>query len=201
VSDATIERVLEAIFDTRFARVLHPALDPAQVAAMPRTELHHGTLAYLARREPAITGQEMGDLSNSLSALGALLGGGAFLYQGWRRRQRARRDQLVGQHLRRVAEIERRIVEIELGASLDLDPLIDVQRELLQVKSDALDHLTSGAIDDPAQLSSLLEPVDAARDHVGDLLLHVRAKLEERARREGRSATAVWNEAAAEGPD
>ncbi len=201
VSIPTIEHVLEAIFDTRFARVLHPALDPSLLAAMPRGELHRGTLAYLARSEPAITGEEVGNLSNSLSALGALIGGAAFLYQGWRRRQRASRDALVAQHLRRVAEIERRIVEIELGASLDLDTLIEVQRSLLRLKSDALDHLTSGAIDDPAQLSSLLDPIDAARDHVGDLLLHVRSDVEGRARREGRAASAVWNEAAAEGSD
>jgi TRAP-type uncharacterized transport system substrate-binding protein len=201
VSDATIERMLDTVFDTRFARVFHPALDPSLLAATPRSELHRGTLSYLAHREPAITGEAVNDLSNSLSVLGALIGGAAFLYQGWRQRQRASRDQIVAQHLRRVAEIERRIVEIELGASLDLDTLIEVQRELLRLKSGVLDHLTSGAIDDPAQLSSLVDPIDTARDHVGDLLLHVRSELEDRARREGHAPSAVWNEAAADGQD
>jgi hypothetical protein len=44
-------------------------------------------------------------------------------------------------------------------------------------------------------LSDLLNPVNAARDHIGDLILHVRDNLEEQADEQGRSAQAVWAEA------
>ena len=196
VSDATIERVLDATFETRFAHLVQPVLDPGLLATIPRHELHRGTLAYLDRREPAITGEAVDELSNTLSVVGALVGGGAFLFQGWRQRQRARRERLLARYLRRVADVERQIVEIELGSSLDLDTLIAVQRELLELKSEVLDGFTSGDFGDPAQLAALLEPINAARDHVGDLLLHVREQLEEKAQREGRAPGAVWEEAA-----
>jgi TRAP-type uncharacterized transport system substrate-binding protein len=198
VSAATVERVLEAAFDTRFARMFHPGLDRAHLAALPRHELHPGAIAYLDDREPAITGEAVDDLSNSLSVVGALLGGGAFLLQGWRQHQRARREQIVADHLLRVAEVERRIVESELSASLDLDALIAVQRELLTLKSEALERFTSGVLDDRSLLSNLLDPIDAARAHVGELLLHVRVQLEGEAKRAGHSSSAVWNEAAGE---
>jgi hypothetical protein len=197
VSDATIARVLEAAFDTRFAHMLHPPLDHSLLTATPRHELHRGTLAYLARREPAITGEAVNDLSNTLSVLGALIGGGAFVFQGWRQRQQARRDQIVSRHLLHVAELERRIVESELGASLDLDTLISVQRELLTLKSTVLDEFTKGALADQAMLTGLLDPINAARDHLGELLLHVRGQLEDKAESEGRASSSVWKEAAA----
>jgi hypothetical protein len=46
-------------------------------------------------------------------------------------------------------------------------------------------------------LSELLVPVNAARDHVGELLLHVRENLEKQAETQGRPAEALWVEAAA----
>lgn len=197
VSDATVEHVLEAAFDTRFARILHPPLDRSLLAGLPRRELHSGSIAYLKRHEPAINGEVVGELSNTLSVLGALVGSGAFVLQGWRQRQRARRELLVSTHLLRVAELERQIVEAELSANLDLDTLIAVQRQLLELKSDALQRFTSGELDDQSLLSNLLDPVNAARDHVGELLLHVRAQLEDVAEAQGRTSSSVWKQAAA----
>jgi hypothetical protein len=168
---------------------------------MPRRELHRGAIAYLGRRESALTGEAVDDLANTLSVLGALAGGIVFVVQGWRQRRSARREQVVAEHLLRVAAIERRIVESELAATLDLDALIAVQRELLEQKSAALERFTSGELDDQSLLSEMLGPLDAARDHVGELLLHVRGQLEEKAAREGRARSAVWNEAAADADD
>jgi hypothetical protein len=200
VATSTVERIVEAAYDSRFARMLHPALDRSLLSAIPRRELHAGAIAYLDRREPAITGEAVNDASNTLSVLGALVGSGAFLVQAWRQRKRARREQLVADHLLRVAALERRIVESELGAALDLDTLIAIQRELLQLKSEVLDRFTSGALDDQS-LAGLLDPINAARDHVGELLLHVRTQIEEKAQLEGRTSSAVWKEAAAEKTD
>lgn len=196
VSAATVERVLGAAFDTHFARLLHPPIDRSLLAAMPRRSLHEGAVDYLARNEPAITGEMVGDLNNSLGIAGALIGAGAFAAQGWRQRKRAQREQVVASHLVRVAAVERRIVEIELSAELDLDTLIALQRELLVLKGSVLEFFTSGRLDDHAALAGMLAPVDAARRRVGELLLHVREQLELRAQTEGRAAGEVWTEAA-----
>jgi TRAP-type uncharacterized transport system substrate-binding protein len=200
VANATIERVLGAIYETRLTRLLHPTLDHSVLSGTPRRELHPGTIDYLAQREPAITGEVVSDASNTLSVLATLLGGGLFLVQGWRQRQRARREQVATEYLLRVAAVERRVVENELATTLDLDVLIGLQRELLTLQSEVLDRFTNGALDDPS-LAGLLDSINASREHLGDLLLHVRSDLEEQARREGRTSSAVWSEAAAEAAD
>lgn len=194
VAPATIERVLDAIYETRVARMLHPDLDYNLLASMPRRELHAGTLAYLARRQPAITGEAVSDASNSLSVIATLLGAGAFLLQGWRQRRRAARDQVATDFLLRVAAVERRVVDAELDATLDLDTLGGLQRELLELKSEVLDRFTDGSLDHEP-LASLLESINASREQVGELLMHLRGQLEEQAQLEGRTTSAVWSEA------
>jgi len=196
VENATIEHVLGAIYETRLTRLLHPTLDHSVLSGTPRRELHAGTVEYLAQREPAITGEVVSDASNTLSVLATLLGGGLFLVQGWRQRQRARREQVATEYLLRVAGVERRVVESELAATLDLDALIALQREILELKSEVLDRFTEGALDDAA-LGGLLDSIRASREHVGELLLHVRSQLEEQAQVGGRASSAVWKEAAA----
>jgi TRAP-type uncharacterized transport system substrate-binding protein len=196
VSAATVERVLDAAFDTHFARFLHPAIDRSLLATTPRRTLHPGAVEYLVRNEPAITGEMVSDLNNTLGIAGALIGAGAFSVQGWRQRRRAQREQLVARHLLRIAAIERRIVEIELAAELDLDTLIGIQRELLLLKGNVLELFTSGTLDDHAALGGMLAPVDAARRRTGELLLHVREQIEARAQTEGRAAGEVWAEEA-----
>jgi hypothetical protein len=94
-----------------------------------------------------------------------------------------------------IAAIERRIAELELSAELELDSLVELQRALLQLKSDALARFSAGELGDQARLSDLLSPLNSARDHVGDLLLHVRDNLETQALNEGRTAESVWEEA------
>ena len=95
----------------------------------------------------------------------------------------------------RVADVERRIAALELSATLQLEPLAELQRELLELKSEALDRFAAGDLGDQAALSDLLTPINAARDHIGSLILHIRDNLEEQADAEGRAATALWTEA------
>jgi hypothetical protein len=45
-------------------------------------------------------------------------------------------------------------------------------------------------------LFDLLTPINTARDHIGELLLHVRDNLEERAEVEGRTSEDIWVEEA-----
>jgi TRAP-type uncharacterized transport system substrate-binding protein len=198
VSAETVEIVVETVFSSRFARMSEQVLEPAELGRHPRLALHRGTKAFLARNQPFITESNVDELSNTLSVLGALVGGGLFFWQGLRQRRQARRDELVSDLMLRVAARERRIVELELASSLQLEPLIALQRDLLELKSEVLERFTTGELGDQSALSDLLAPVNAARDHVGELLLHVREGLEEKAEAEGRTVRAVWNEASGE---
>ena len=57
--------------------------------------------------------------------------------------------------------------------------MISLQRDLLQLQSEALERFAAAGLGNPATLSDLLAPVNAARNHVGDLLLHLREDIEE----------------------
>jgi hypothetical protein len=195
VPPESIERMIEAVFSPRFAHTTHPPLDHSVLALPPSLDLHPGRVKYEERRLPFISNQKVGVLSNTLSVLGALTGGVVFLWQWWRQRERARQEELFGNYMLQVAGIERRAAEFELSATLQLDPLIDLQRELLRLKSDALDRFAAGEVGGQAALSDLLMPINAARDHIGDLILHVREGIEEEAEAGGKTSQTLWAEA------
>ncbi|HZO08783.1 MAG TPA: hypothetical protein VFC77_05355 [Myxococcota bacterium] len=195
VAPGIVERVLDTLYGTHFALLVEPPLDRSILRLVPHRRRHSGTSRFLARGEPLLDANDVDKLSNTLSVLGAVVGGGVFFWQGLRQRRQAQRDRLFAEHMRRVAGIERRIVALELSAQLDLEALSALQRELLEMKADALARFSSGELDHH-MLSDLMTPVDAARDNVGSLLLHLRENLERRAEEESRSVDAVWNEAA-----
>ncbi len=197
VSPETVARFLDAVFTSRFAHVVEPPLNRSVLALPQRLPLHPGTIAFINRDKSIITADSVNDLANTLSVLGALVGGSIFLGRAWRQRRQARRDDLFGAYMLRVAEVERKAVELELSASMDLRPVISLQRDLLQLQSEALERFAAGELGNQATLSDLLAPVNAARNHVEDLLLHLRESIEELAQAEGRSAGAVWAEAVA----
>lgn len=196
VSAATVEKVLDAIFDSRFARIPQPPLSRALLELPPRHPLHEGTIAFLDRNRPWISGGDVDSLANGLSVLGALVGGGLFLWQSWRQRVSARRDEMFGRYQLQIAAVEGRVVELELAADLELEPLISLQRDILRLKSEALARYASGELGNQATLTDVLVPLNAARDHVATLILHVRENLEQQAETQGRTTQDVWEEAA-----
>jgi len=191
----SVELMLHAAFGSRFARLAEPHLHHSLLELPPHLMRHPGTLEYVRRDESLITTQNVDELSNTLSILGALLGGAFFVRQWQRERVRARRDELFAACVLRVANVERQVAELELAATLELEPLAALERELLQLKSEALERFAAGELGDHAALGSLLTPLNAARTHIGDLILHVRDNLEERAETEGRTAQTLWAEA------
>jgi TRAP-type uncharacterized transport system substrate-binding protein len=190
-----VERFLDTVFGAEVAQVTSPPLDRGLLTLPSRFEPHAGAVDYQRRDLPYVTDDTVGALSNSLSILGALAGGALFFWQWWRQRTRARRDQTFGTYMLRVADFERRIATLELSATLELEPLAELQRELLELKSEALDRFAAGDLGDQAALSDLLSPINAARDHIGGLILHIRDNIEQQADAEGRTATALWTEA------
>jgi TRAP-type uncharacterized transport system substrate-binding protein len=192
-----IERVLAIVYGSPFARIAHPPLERSDLAGRPLLRRHAGTSAFLAHDEPFLSARDVDELNNTLGVAGALLGGALFVWQGMRQARAARRDRLFAGHMLRVAGIEQRLVALELASEPDLDGLITLQRELLELKREALDRFARGELGDHRALAELLAPVDVARDHVASLLLHVRERVAERADAEGRTMAAVWKEESA----
>ncbi|MCK6556445.1 hypothetical protein L6Q96_17980 [Candidatus Binatia bacterium] len=191
----TVTAILEAIFTSAFARLSHPPLDDSVLAHPTRLTLHPGTEAYLARNRPFVTDERVDVLSNTVSIIGALGGSALFLWQ-WRRRlaQRAR-DELFGTYLRRLADVSRRVADVELAADLELEPLAAAQRQLLELKAEVLDGVVAGTLSETEALPALVMPINAAVEHVAGLILHVRENVEEKAQEQGRSVEALWAEA------
>src|SRR5262249_51135140 len=125
----TVERVLETVFTAKIAQVTPPPLDRSVLTLPSPIEPHDGAVAYLHRDMPYITDDTVNALSNSLSIVGALIGGTLFIWQWWRRRTQARRDELFGTYMLRVADIERRIAALELSATLRLRPPAELPRD------------------------------------------------------------------------
>ena len=195
VHPATVEHVLDAVFTSRFARVANPPLDPSVLHVAPQFVQHAGAVRYMHRGEPFITKDSVSQLATTYSLLSALVGSSLLVWQWWRRRTQDWREETFGNLILRIANIEHRGAELELAAGLEIEPLISLQKDLLQLKSEALERFAAGELGDHTTLSGLLNLVNAARDHIGDLILHCRENLEEQAQAEGRSAEALWTEA------
>lgn len=201
VPNATIALVLEAVFRSRFARIADPPLDPSVLDLPARLRLHPGTIAYRQRDDPLLTADSVNTMNNALGVAGALVGATIFLLQWRRQRTTSRRDELFGAYVQRAADIERRLAALELSATLDLPTLIGLQREVLEVKTEALERFAAGELGSQTALYELLAPLNTTRDQIGNLLLHVRENLAERAAEEGRSEQAIWRDAAKGTPE
>lgn len=195
VPPETVEAVLETLFSAQVSRLAHPPLEPKLLDLPAHLTRHPGTLDYERRDKPFVTENMVDTLSSSASIVGAVAGGLLFLWQWWRQRRQAARDERFAGYLRRMADVERRMTALELAATLDLEPLVDLQREVLTLKGDVLERFAADELGDRAALGDLLVPLNATRDHIGDLILHVRTSIEDQAQAEGRSATALWTDA------
>ncbi len=195
VPAATVATVVDAVFGSQFARLTSPVLEAGALKAPPRLPLHAGAVAYLGRDKPYFRQETLVSLGKLQGLIGSLVGGVLFLWQWRRRRDASLRDETFGTYLLRVVDVERRVAALELADTLDLEALAALQREVLELKQEALERFAAGDLGDQAVLSDLLTPLNAARDHIADLILHVRTTLETRAESEGRSAKALWAEA------
>jgi hypothetical protein len=176
VSPATVERVMDVIFDSRFARFQQPPLDRSLLSLPARMTLHPGSANFREREHPLLTADDVDTLSNSLSVLGAVIGALLFLREVRRQRKHTMRHSLFASYLARIAAIERQLTEIELSANLDIPTLSSLQRELLELKSEALEKFSTGAIPSESTLVDLLGPINNARDHIARLLLCARER-------------------------
>ncbi len=190
-----IQRLLEVVYGSPFAQAVQPAIDAKLLDLPPELPWHDGTTAYLRRNAPAIAGDVIDLLEKEVSILAALVGGLFFLGQWLRRRFRRRREEGFGAYIVRVAAIERRAMETERAATLDLGTLLGLQEELSRLKGEALDRFADGTLEGEELMSGFLTHVSDARDYLTRLILHQRELLEEQARHEGRRARDVWRDA------
>jgi hypothetical protein len=191
----TIERLLDVVFASSFAQAVQPPVEPKLLELPPELPWHDGTIVYLRRNAPMIAGDALDLFEKGVSICGALLGAMFFLGHWIRRRYRYRRDRGFEAYILRVNDVDRRTMDLELAAALDLGALLGLQKELSLLKNEALEKFADGDLDGEELMSGFLTHVSDTRDYLTRLILHDRDSLEKQARREGRDAEELWLEA------
>ena len=173
-SPATVIRVLETLFDSRWANAVQPPIDKGLLRLPPDVMLHPGAVEFRDRDQPLITGESVGFLSNALQILIPVSGGLLFL-RGWlKNRRSAGRERSFDQFLALVSEVERRGSALMRGGTLDDETLHQLQRELSGIKESAFQYVEGHETSTEAFAAILLA-------HIAD----VRASLAELHRRAG----------------
>jgi TRAP-type uncharacterized transport system substrate-binding protein len=169
-SPEAVQRVLDAIFRTRFAKLVDPPLSPSILAQLPEAPWHRGTIQYLERDRPLVTGELMGTLANVATVGGPLCGSVFFFWQWLRQRSRNRRERSFEAYILKIAVLERRAVEVEHGSPAGLDELARLHRELGRLKVEALEQFSHGALEGAQMMASFLAHVNDTRVHLNHLI-------------------------------
>jgi TRAP-type uncharacterized transport system substrate-binding protein len=190
-----VGRLLDVIFASRFSQLVYPPLLPELLSLPPELEPHAGTTAYLRRNQPLIAGDFVDMAEKWFSMVGVTAGGAVCLWQWLRRRARLRQDRGFEAYIIKVADIERRAADQELSAELDLPALLNLRRELVRLKQEALEKFAAGELEGEALMSGFLAHVSDTSSYLTRLILHQRDNLEDAARIQGRTPEDMWDEA------
>jgi hypothetical protein len=193
-----IRRLLDVVFNSPFAQVIQPPLDAKLLEVRPELPWHAGTTDFVRRNSPLIAGDVIDLVEKEVSIIGVLAGGILCLVQWLRRRSRWRRERGFEAYILKVADVERRALELSRAPALDLPALLELQEDLIRIKGEALQRFADGELDGEELMSGFLTHVSDARDFLVRLILHQRDNLEDQARALDRRPEALWAEAIAE---
>jgi TRAP-type uncharacterized transport system substrate-binding protein len=183
----SVERLLDALFESRFASVVTPPLTPDLLRVPPEIPRHAGTTAYLQRNQPLFTGDVLDQAEKWISIAAATAAGAWFLLGWYRRRERLRRDRGFEAYILKVDAVERQVSELERSLSIPLEKLYAAQRELERLKQEALTKFAAGDLEGEELFSGFLSQVSDVREFVTRLILHERDVIEDSARAAGRN--------------
>jgi TRAP transporter TAXI family solute receptor len=182
VDPQAVRRLVEATYSDRFARNAAMSIrDGEALLENPEYELHEGTIDYLRRHDRLLTPEIIDNLESLRSFFVSFV---VAIFLAWRW-YRARQLQGFDDYIRRVNALEKEVIRFERRASLDLDALLKLRRELQRIKVRGLEAYTGGRMASAEMLSSFLLHINDVRDQVDGLLLHARERLEKKARRAG----------------
>ena len=169
-----VERLLDAVFTTRIAKLVRPPLDVRRMETAPELPWHPGALRYIRRDQPLLTGQLIEELANFFTIAAPTAASLVFLRQWFRQRGRLRRERSFEWYIGQVTEVELEAMELEAAGEYDAERLIDLQRELGRLKTEALRRFTEGRLEGEPYLSSFLAHVGDARSHLTRISRHHR---------------------------
>lgn len=167
--------LLRAVFETRFARV-GPGIGPELLAEPPELPLHASAERYRRRELPVLTGETLSVLDASLNIAAPVLGGVLFLWTWLRQRRRRVRETHFVEYVRRVNQIEREALAIDRLPHTPIGRLVELQRQLTEMKTEALERFALGEVRGEEVLTGFASLVKDARDYITRLIAqeHIR---------------------------
>ena len=166
--DEAIVRLMKVLFDSDFGRRARlPALDAGAVDKEREFPLHAGARKYLNRNEPLIK-TDMIDRVENLRSFLVSAAVAAFLFWRWHKRRK-----MIGfeTFIDAVTEVELAALEIERKGDVDFDELRRLRRRLSEIKGEALERQSEGAISGEEQMASFLTHVLDVRNYLDSLLV------------------------------
>jgi hypothetical protein len=115
-----------------------------------------------------------------------------FLYQWYAEHQRGQRECRFAEFMTRVIAIEQSALNTEVSSKLDLGNLIRMQRELANLKAEAVRGFAAGEWHGTHMLNGLLALINDTREQLTRLILHERENIEKSAEAQQVDLDALW---------
>lgn len=209
LSERVVRRLVEAMHAERVLALAGVTRREAEAelehAQLP---LHEGAREHLERDAKLLTPETIDNIESLRSFFVSLAVALFFFWRWWR----ARMLRGFEEYLAQVTALEREVLSLDATATPDLERLLALRRKLGELKTSGLSEHAEGRMASDELLTAFLLHVGDVRDHLDDLILHTRQRLEKRARRDGQGRDEdvvlreLWHDAlhddeAAEGHD
>jgi TRAP-type uncharacterized transport system substrate-binding protein len=166
VDPLAIRKLVEAIYKTEFAKIVHPPLDGKLMDSPPEYPWHEGARIYRERNKPLVSGQVMDSTHKAFAILAAAASGLFVLWQWSKQRGQFIRDKGFNKYINQVTRIEEQAVQAEREGQLDPKKLAALREQLHALKTEALDRFTQGELAGKDLLAGFLAQANHAREYV-----------------------------------
>lgn len=191
-SNESVQRLLRAIFDSEVARNTGLDLDAKTFDLPTEYESHPGVEQYRNRNKVLIASDVIDYMENLLAIVATVLGAMFFLYQWYAEHRRSEREGRFAEFMTRVIAIEQSALNTEVSSKLDLGNLIRMQRELANLKAEAVRGFAAGEWHGTHMLNGLLALINDTREQLTRLILHERENIEKSAEAQQVDLDALW---------
>ena len=174
VSPDTVERVLRAIYSNRLARAFQPPLTPSMMEGAQELPWHPGTIRFMERDKPLLTGALISNAANAIQLAAPALGALLCLWQWSRQRIRAQNEHTFEAYILKVARIEAEALELELTREHDLRAALRLRSELGTLKAEALRLFCDGELVGKDLMTNFLIQINDTRAMLSAMILRQR---------------------------
>ncbi len=192
VPSEIVSLLLESLYNSNFAHAERPPLDASLLDLPAQYPMHIGSVHYRQRNKPLIAGDAIDYWEKVLAIAATLCGGTFFLVQWYLRLRRRQRESNFATYMNRVLAIEASAMQNEFSAQLDLSQLMQLQRELAELKSEAVSKFAAGELEGEGLVHGFLALVNDARSQLTRLILHQRDNVEEQAALQQDAIQQLW---------